>query len=345
MNFDVQTSLRPIVFAVLAVALLAGASAGRAQEDEGFYISVSPNPATTGDPLVVTVNAGFDGCSYLLDPVVVGDEVFIPWSLQCPPPPPVSYPAYVLLDPLPAGIWDIRLVSADLPVDPPALIDSELVIVTDPSFSVRLSPSPATEDDVVVARITGEGDCPGLLLPPEIEEGLIRLKLREVICDPPLPPGTFEHEQVLGALDAGDYLVELYYADQRVADEVLSVLPAGSCVAGETTLCLSGGRFRVEATWTMPWGQSGPARAVSGGDGSGMFWFRNPDYLELVVKVIDVCSWTRPSFWVFIGGATTAGVSIEVTDTATGQVNEYVSPVGQPFESIYQIGAFLDCVP
>ncbi len=249
-----------IVTALLVGLLLSGVSAGQAQQEDDYHIFVSPSPATTGDPLVVTVTVPHTlPCAHVLAPVVVDGIVWVPLTLQCPPVPPDTFPVHLLLDPLPPGIWDIRLSSADLPTSPPTVIDSVALTVTDPRFSMRLAPSPATEEHVVIVEIAGEAACP-LLSPPEIEQGRIRLGVWEAgipICDPPVGP--FRLVQTLGLLEPGEYLVELFFGalpslpvrhGLRVAESTLLVLPAGTCVPGLNTLCLSGGRFQVEATGT-----------------------------------------------------------------------------------------------
>ncbi len=344
MHTDACLSLRRIVIVSVVASLLCGGSAVLADHDESFHLSVSPDPATTGDPLVATITkiAGIP-CAHVLDPVVIEESQIVSIGIThlCPPLPPTPFPHHILLGPLPPGIWDIRLTAVDLPVSPPPILDQVSVTVIDPHFSVRLTPSPATEDDMVVAHVVAEATCP-VVLPAEIEEGRIRLNLGVLICDPP-GPLPFEYDQPLGQLAAGDYVVELFYGDLRVAENTLSVLPAGSCAPGDTNLCLSRGRFRVEATWATLSGLTGPAWAVEETDNSGLFWFRNPDNIELVVKIIDACTWTNPRFWLFAGGATNTGVSIEVTDTETGETASYLNPPGQPFEAILDTDAFLDC--
>jgi ELWxxDGT repeat protein len=58
----------------------------------------------------------------------------------------------------------------------------------------------------------------------------------------------------------------------------------GTCVPGAETLCLLGGRFRVEVTWhDQHNGGDGVGHAVAGTDKSGYFWFFNQANVELVV--------------------------------------------------------------
>ena len=61
----------------------------------------------------------------------------------------------------------------------------------------------------------------------------------------------------------------------------------GPCVAGPTTLCLNGGRFRVTVFYATPEGASGPGMGVSLTGDSGYFWFFDAANIELVVKVLD----------------------------------------------------------
>src|SRR5262245_42456252 len=55
----------------------------------------------------------------------------------------------------------------------------------------------------------------------------------------------------------------------------------------DTTLCLSQGRFLVDATWTKPDGESGIAHAVPMTADSGYFWLLEPGNVELGVKTLN----------------------------------------------------------
>jgi hypothetical protein len=100
------------------------------------------------------------------------------------------------------------------------------------------------------------------------------------------------------------------------------------CTTDENTLCLNGGRFKVDVDWAVPsQGRSGVASAVPLTGDTGFFWFFNPANVELVIKVLD----GRPvngHFWVFYGALSTAQYHITVTDTATGEVQTYDNPSG-----------------
>jgi glucose/arabinose dehydrogenase len=125
-------------------------------------------------------------------------------------------------------------------------------------------------------------------------------------------------------------------------------LTAGPCVPGPTTLCLAGGRFRVETRWETREGDTGPGMIRSLTGDTGTFWFFDPDNLEVVVKVIDACGPPFDRFWVFAGGLTNVGVTLTVVDTeavGTGKaaLRRYENPLGTPFQPIQDTQAFATC--
>ncbi len=116
---------------------------------------------------------------------------------------------------------------------------------------------------------------------------------------------------------------------------------AGTCVPGPNTLCLVGGRFKVEAAWQTANAHGPASAAVLGGD-SGSFWFFDADNTELTVKVLDACvGFDR--YWVFASGLTNVEVLIKVTDTQTRHVRQYFNPQGKPFAPIQDTNAFASC--
>jgi hypothetical protein len=100
-------------------------------------------------------------------------------------------------------------------------------------------------------------------------------------------------------------------------------------VPGPETLCLLGGRLRVEVDWhDQHNGGSGTGKAVPGTDKSGFFWFFNPDNLELVVKALDGTT-VNGHLWVFYGALSDVEYTITVTDTTTGAAVPYHNPPGE----------------
>jgi hypothetical protein len=93
---------------------------------------------------------------------------------------------------------------------------------------------------------------------------------------------------------------------------------AVGCRADLTTLCLGGGRFRVQVHWETADG-SGQATARPLTSDAGAFWFFTANNLELVVKVVDGSA-VNGHFWVFGAGLTDVEYDLAVTDTTTGKV-------------------------
>jgi photosystem II stability/assembly factor-like uncharacterized protein len=115
------------------------------------------------------------------------------------------------------------------------------------------------------------------------------------------------------------------------------------CAPGPTTLCLSGGRFKVTTQWTTLDGSSGAGQAVAvaGGD-TGYFTFFDSGNVEVAVKILNGCG-SNGSFWTFAGGLTDVGVVMTVTDSLTGTVKTYTNSEGTPFRPILDTGAFETC--
>lgn len=116
---------------------------------------------------------------------------------------------------------------------------------------------------------------------------------------------------------------------------------AGACVPGADVLCLTGDRFKVEATWQTA-DAHGAAAANDLGTDSGSFWFFDPENLELTVKVLDACD-AFDRYWVFLSGLTDVEVLVKVTDTQTGQVRQYFNPRGHAFAPVQDTDAFATC--
>jgi hypothetical protein len=102
----------------------------------------------------------------------------------------------------------------------------------------------------------------------------------------------------------------------------------GPCVPGPETLCLLGGRFRVEVAWhDQHNGGDGAGHAVAGTDKAGYFWFFNSTNVELVVKALDGRT-VNGRFWIFYGALSDVEYTITVTDTVAGQTKTYVNQPG-----------------
>lgn len=116
----------------------------------------------------------------------------------------------------------------------------------------------------------------------------------------------------------------------------------GTCVPTTTSMCLNGGRFRVQAAFSTSGGLSGQATAVKLTDDSGYMWFFNADNIELVLKVLNGCG-VNNRYWIFAGGLTNVRVDIVVTDTLTGFQARYTNPQNTAFQPIQDTSALATC--
>lgn len=116
----------------------------------------------------------------------------------------------------------------------------------------------------------------------------------------------------------------------------------GPCVSSSEVLCLNNNRFRVRANFEPANGVAGVAEVVRLTPDTGYFWFFNPENVEMVVKVLDACSFAD-RFWVFAGGLTNVEVSIRVEDTQSGLSKVYTNPQTTPFQPIQDTNAFATC--
>jgi len=114
------------------------------------------------------------------------------------------------------------------------------------------------------------------------------------------------------------------------------------CVEDSTTLCLSNDRFQVTVDWATSQGTSGQGQAVELTPDTGYFWFFDVANVEMVVKVLDACSFAD-RFWVFAGGLTNVEVEMTVVDTETNATKLYTNPQLTPFQPIQDTDAFATC--
>ncbi len=120
---------------------------------------------------------------------------------------------------------------------------------------------------------------------------------------------------------------------------VLSGALIQGCHRDPKTLCLSGDRFEVTAHWQTT-AQQGDAHAAALTADTGTFWFFDSGNVELIVKVLNGCSFNN-RFWVFAAGLTNVGVRLEVRDTRPGATQIYGSANGSPFQPIQDTSAFV----
>jgi plastocyanin len=124
------------------------------------------------------------------------------------------------------------------------------------------------------------------------------------------------------------------------------------CTPSATTLCLDDKaddkRFEVEATFqtTQNGGSSGNGQAIPlttvGVTHGGLFWFFSADNPELLVKVLNACSFSG-HIWIFASAGTNVGVTLTITDTHNGTQKVYTNPDLQEMIPIQDTSALSTC--
>jgi hypothetical protein len=126
-----------------------------------------------------------------------------------------------------------------------------------------------------------------------------------------------------------------------VVKPFLAPTTTGVCTPNSSTICLMNDRFSVRLTYDIGQGPL-PMTAIKYTADTGLFWFANAANIEILLKMVDACSFNS-RFWVFAGGTTDVGVVITVTDTKTGTVKTYTHARGTNFVTITDTGAFATC--
>jgi hypothetical protein len=147
---------------------------------------------------------------------------------------------------------------------------------------------------------------------------------------------------------AGCYYVSLVLLDNgEVAD--VRTLPAGgvpentgysafglgqacpavtTCTRNNNTVCLDSARFQVTVAYDNTVTGAGAGQVLLFGSTraesteSGFFYFTDPSNFEMGAKVLNACG-VNNAWWVFIGGLTNQGWSLNVLDTTTQAAKFY----------------------
>ncbi|MEM1178585.1 MAG: hypothetical protein AAGM22_09585 [Acidobacteriota bacterium] len=116
--------------------------------------------------------------------------------------------------------------------------------------------------------------------------------------------------------------------------------PGDVCPQDSGTLCLQRGRFSLRAEWRDFDGNRGAGQVVvDRSETAGQFWFFSEDNRELMVKVIDGCTFNG-GFWVFLAGTTNVEFDLTVTDLDTFDSRVYSNALGQTADTVLDTLAF-----
>jgi hypothetical protein len=103
------------------------------------------------------------------------------------------------------------------------------------------------------------------------------------------------------------------------------------------------GRFRISATWRNFENVTGNGTFVPlGSEDSGILWFFSPAAFELMIKIVDGCSFNN-RYWVFLAALTNVEFHVTVFDTWTQTTKLYDNTLGVSAAAITDTNAFMTC--
>lgn len=155
--------------------------------------------------------------------------------------------------------------------------------------------------------------------------------------------GSMPESITTGTLTAGTYYigVSAFSGGSNYNLKVSQATSSAACVEDTNTACLQSNRFRLRASFDTGT-QSGDAGAVALTADTAYFWFFGNNNVEMVVKVLDACSFNN-RFWVFAGGLTNVGVTLTVFDTQANVTKTYTNERGKAFVPLQDTDAFSTC--
>lgn len=115
------------------------------------------------------------------------------------------------------------------------------------------------------------------------------------------------------------------------------------CSAAKGTICLGlDNRFEFKASYEFSNGNTGKVDLIRQGRDSALGHFGDENNIELLMKIKRACGLVN-LWWVFVGGTTDQGITVDVRDTTTGQINTSVNRVGQKFRTVTGLDSNFPC--
>ena len=314
-----------------------------------LQISFDPPIPTWRDDIVITVTGPGPHCTPELgEPELTfagGWQLDIELLDECliGPPSPDPFTVTTVLEAQPPRSINVRV--HDLP-DGGDISTATLDVHPGADLEIAVD-EPVSSSQPLRFSLNGVGACPDAEV-VSTAGGVVRVDYNGNCAI--LPPGelVFSLPLEAGPLAPGEHHIVVFdHTDGLTLDPVVTrrvrVWDAARCVPSATALCLQGGRFRVQAHWTDFQARSGEASALpTTFDDTGLFWFFDPDNIELTVKVLNGCGVTG-NYWVFISSGSTVEYEVVVTDTASGQQRTYDNALGAIPELIPDTSAFATC--
>jgi len=131
------------------------------------------------------------------------------------------------------------------------------------------------------------------------------------------------------------------YSNEAGAATDATVVP---CVPSATVLCLNNGRFAAHVHWrTSNSSGEGSTVPLASAPDSGLFYFFSPTNIEMLIKVLNACTFKPPNYWVFFAATTNVELTLTVTDSQTGKVKVYFNPLNTAAPPVQDVSAFATC--
>jgi calcium-activated chloride channel regulator 3/4 len=248
-------------------------------------------------------------------------------------------------------VADIALAAQSTPFDPAAAMTPHLHAVTDKLHDARVdfpltpvgSSSTASCAGLCYQNPTGHCDRSGTLtldhsLSPPFAITNLRLHTAALNDCSGTPVAGFPVDLAAGQSLLFDFVFSPTQAGSFSDSLVVSSFGydltgsatgggGGACVNDAHTLCIAQ-RFKVQVSFDSG-AQSGLANSVQlsslGVNRGGLFWFFSQENPEMLIKVLDACSFNQ-KFWVFYAAGTDVGLTVTVTDTMNGHTKTYTNP-------------------
>ena len=141
--------------------------------------------------------------------------------------------------------------------------------------------------------------------------------------------------------DVGSYsfTVSCSYPANRVLPAAQTLLPAED----GTIHGFRNGRFLIWANWTDFASNTGAGTFVPmGSSDSGLIWFFAPTNFEVLIKILDACSFNN-RYWVFYAATTSVQFTIYVYDYDADVLKTYSNDLGVSAQAITDTNAFATC--
>ncbi|MEM9554693.1 MAG: hypothetical protein AAGC60_10570 [Acidobacteriota bacterium] len=258
------------------------------------------------------------------------------------PPRPSRYLHHESLEPLPVGLYSLRVEGLEFGTEQVLDVPVERMVSIERGATLEVPAVVSSHDATVPMRFEVFAGC-GSVEALEVDAATRTVRivfLPDCPITPPPPPIDFEVPVDLpGPFAPGEWTVELAYENPLGG---FTPRAEARFVAVADPLELGDGRFAVEVTWEDFDGGVGRGLPVQPPSrDAGLIWFFDRENTELMVKVLDACD-VNGHFWALTAGSTNVAYALTITDRETGAEWQSSNPLGRLAPAVIDVEAF-DC--